>query len=359
VLARGEAAAKFEPFTRRLSMGDNAAAFAAINAHIERQRWLFEDRPLLNVEPFTLADVYVDSDCGKLQWKDFPAAGRSSHQEPGRKFDPFSEEWGGRHPLLDTVLGYLQDPRFNDAIVIQGAPGCGKSSFTLRLANELRRQGLRPLRVRLKFLDLRKNLSAAIAEVVLLPEEGEDPALSLLPRSSDPLLGDSIFHERTTFGQAEICPYVIILDGWDEISVAVNEGFEIEVRRMLDNVRRQFLHPRPVKVRVLLTGRPSHAVERSQFLLDDTPVLTVRENTADQLASYVANVKTALNHPALPTASENTEHWTDVKWDNVDRAVNSYREEKSKLEILGPPLLAHWILRTRTPYPDVLSSRVA
>jgi len=360
VLAHGEAASRFEPFTKRLSLGDNTAAYAALNAHIERQRWVFEDRPVLNIEPFTLKDVYVDTDCGKLQWKDFPDPNDSKREVSGTRFDPFSEKFGGRLPVLETVLDYLRDPKFNDAIIIQGAPGCGKSSFTLRLANQLRREGLRPLRIRLKFLDLKKNLSEALAQVVLQPEEQEDPSLALLPRCADPFLGDSIFQEKTKFGAAEICPYVLILDGWDEISVAVNEGFEIEVRRMLDNVRRQFLLPRAIKVRVLLTGRPSLAVERSQFLRDDTPVLTLREYTADQLETYVARVRSALDH-STPVAG--TENWPAVNWDNLKTVIASYREDRSNLDILGLPLLAHLSLRLLTQWrggPEpLLSDRTA
>lgn len=169
ILSHGETAARFEPFTKRLSLADNTAAYAALNAHIERQRWLFQDRPVPNTEPFTLEDVYVDTDCGKLMWKDFPGPNGRKREVTGEKFDQFSEKFGGRHPLLETVLGYLCDPKFNDAVVIQGAPGCGKSSFTLRLANVLRREGLRPLRVRLKFLDLKKSLSDALAQVVMQP----------------------------------------------------------------------------------------------------------------------------------------------------------------------------------------------
>lgn len=342
VLSHGETAARFEPFTKRLSLGDSSAAYAALNAHIERQRWLFEDRPVLNIEPFTLKDVYVDTDCGKLLWRDFLKSVESEQEGSGEGFDPFSEEFGGRHPLLETVLEYIRNPRFNDAIVIQGVPGCGKSCFTLRLANVLRREGLRPLRIRLKFLDLKKSLSEALAQVILLPEEDEDPALARLPRCSDPFLHDSVFQEKTTFGGAEICPYVLILDGWDEISVAVNEGFEIEVRRMLDNVRRQFLLPRTVKVRVVLTGRPSDAVERSQFLRDETPVLSVREYTADQLESYAANIKSSLDHGSL---SGGAKMWREVNWDTFESVFASYRRDRSELDILGLPLLAHLSLR--------------
>src|ERR1700733_2312559 len=102
VLSHGETSAKFEPFTKWLLLGDNAAAYATLNAHIERQRWLFEDRPVLNIEPFTLKNVYVDTDCGKLQWKDFPNPNDPKQEAPEEKFDPFSEKFGGRHPLLET-----------------------------------------------------------------------------------------------------------------------------------------------------------------------------------------------------------------------------------------------------------------
>jgi hypothetical protein len=342
ILSHGESAPRFEPFTKRLSLSDNStAAYAAINAHLERQRWLFNDRPVLNTEPFTLSDVYVDTDCGKLEWIDFPAAKSPDRAEPGKRFDPFSEAFGGRHPLLDAVLEYMRDPKFNDAIVIQGAPGCGKSSFTLHLANVLRREGLRPLRIRLRSLDLKKDLSDALAQVVLQPEEDEDPSLAGFARCPDPFLNGSIFSERTRFGDAEISPYVLILDGWDEISVAVNEGFEIEVRRMLDSVRREFLRVRAPKVRVILTGRPSAAVERSLFLKDRTPLLTIREYTPGQLGTYAGRVKAAIDHSRKPA----TENWPVGNWANITNAIASYREDPKKLEILSLPLLAHLALR--------------
>lgn len=350
VLSHGETAAKFEPFTRKLTLGDSSGAYAALNAHMERQRWLFEDRPVLNIEPFTLREVYVDTDCGKLKWKDFSSPEYSKTAPSDERFDPFSEKSSRRHPLLETVLDYFGNPKFNDAIVIQGAPGCGKSSFTLRLANALRREGLRPLRIRLKFLDLKKNLVEALAQVILQPEEDEDPALTALSQCSDPFLGESIFQEKTRFGETEICPYVLILDGWDEISVAVNEGFEIEVQRMLESVRRQFLDRRAVKIRVLLTGRPSHAIERSLFLRDETPVLTMWEYTPDQLEKYAAKVRAAVEQGTRSSA----ESWPTVNWKNLETVLATYRRDKRNLailgdkhnlDILGLPLLAHLSLR--------------
>ena len=43
----------------------------------------------------------------------------------------------------------------------------------------------------------------------------------------DLFLRGAIWNEEVTFGRARICPYVLILDGWDEISVSVTEGFRV------------------------------------------------------------------------------------------------------------------------------------
>lgn len=53
--------------------------------------------------------------------------------------NPFleGEENGGRHKLLETVMGYVTDVNFREPIVIQGSAGSGKSTFTLRLADHL------------------------------------------------------------------------------------------------------------------------------------------------------------------------------------------------------------------------------
>jgi len=128
---------------------------------------------------------------------------------------------------------------------------------------------------------------------------------------------------------------------------------------MLESVRRQFLLPRAVKVRVILTGRPSLAIESGQFLRDDTPVLTVREYTADQLGAYVSNVKAALNQKAVAS----TEQWPSVNWTVLREIVESYRKNSSKLDILGLPLLAHLSLRLLAQWQggpqNLLSDRTA
>jgi hypothetical protein len=123
ILSHGESAERFAPFRRLLQLGSNSPARTALNAHMERQRWLLEERPVLNREPFALRDVFVDMECGTLTWKDFlrakKDAERFSKEVGSELFDPFMEAHGSRNDLLRTVLEYLGDPRFNDAIVIQ------------------------------------------------------------------------------------------------------------------------------------------------------------------------------------------------------------------------------------------------
>lgn len=133
------------------------AAFEALIEHAEYQRWLFEEKPVFGKEPFNLAQVYIDTECGKLTWEEIrdggpQGPGGTAGSKEKERVDPFLEKFGGRHPLGETVLGFLGDPNFRDAIVVQGPAGAGKSAFTLWLCAELVRQGLRPIRVLLRDL---------------------------------------------------------------------------------------------------------------------------------------------------------------------------------------------------------------
>jgi uncharacterized protein YjbI with pentapeptide repeats len=363
LLAHEETAKQFEPFTRWLKLGNDFAARAALNAHLTRQRWLFEGQAVLNKEPFTLRDVYVDTDCGELAWRDFLEQSKPDISKADKRglFDPFSEKWGGRQPLLETVCKYIGTSEFNDAIIIQGAPGSGKSAFTLRLANFLSREGLVPIRVRLRLLRLGGNLKNALGEVVLMPEEHEDPSLGQIPKCSDPLIGGAIFDERTTYRDAAICPYVLILDGWDEISVAVNEGFENEVRRMLDNIYYEFLRPRSVPVRVILTGRPSDAIRQSQIMTESTPILTIRSYSPQQLEEYARKLQHALESDR--SVQGGAGGWPPLRWEQLQPILETYRKDPEKLEVLSQPLLAHlamWLVANwRGTFGELLSNRTS
>jgi Pentapeptide repeats (8 copies) len=112
---------------------------------------------------------------------------------------------------------------------------------------------------------------------------------------------------------------------------------------MLDNVRREFLGPRLVPVRVILTGRPSFSIERSQFLGDNTPVLTLRPYTADQLREYGSRLRKVLE--SKPIEGENVEFWPPVDWSHLEQVFTLYQKDPGKMELLGLPLLAHLSLR--------------
>jgi hypothetical protein len=122
------ASGDFKPFREWLILNgsEEYSARTKLLEMTERQRRAFAERPVLNIEPFALADVYLDTECGQLTWGQI--VGRNeSVIGPVEKLDPFidHEKHGGRSDLLDTVLQLISDNQYRDAIVIQGPPGCG------------------------------------------------------------------------------------------------------------------------------------------------------------------------------------------------------------------------------------------
>ena len=63
LLADGETAEKFSPFTRLLQLGSsgNRQSYLALHFHAEMQRRLFEEAPVFGQEPFALQHVYVET----------------------------------------------------------------------------------------------------------------------------------------------------------------------------------------------------------------------------------------------------------------------------------------------------------
>ena len=346
LLSHGSLRERLAPFAQRLSAGsDEAAAYNSLFEHADRQRRRFEESPLFNQEPFALADVYVDTDCGRLQWSEIRKSDDQQRGRETRSIDAFSEEHGGRHDLLQTVLGLMKDPTFRDAIVVQGAAGSGKSAFTLRLSRLLIREGLTPLRIRLRDLRLDRPFLKDLAEAALLSQEEEDDSSFSTPRPRDLFLGGEVFKESVHYGGVEICPFVLILDGWDEISVSVEKGFDARVAQMLDQVEKEFLRQRKPLVRVILTGRPSTAVEASKFLGDDTPILTVRPFLPDQLERFLQKIQQALETQRLK--GPHIRKWSLGKAERFQPVLEKYRVGfgTGQLEVLGLPLLAHLGLR--------------
>ncbi|MCH9649546.1 MAG: pentapeptide repeat-containing protein [Deltaproteobacteria bacterium] len=369
ILSHGKTREKFAPFRDLMALDTKGArAQDALLEHADYQRWLFEERPVLGREPFSLGQVYVDTDCGVLSWKEIKGKGHQAERsDQGReRIDPFLEKHGGRHQLVETVLGLIADEVFKDAIVLQGVAGSGKSSLTLRLAWELAKQGLRPIRIELKHLDTGESASVeeALPEAVHITATDRSPEANKLVFGKSLFLDNSIFDEDVQFRGTKICPYVLILDGWDEISVGASEGYRQQLERMLAGIRRQFLEQRAFPVRVILTGRPTDAVEASKFLRDETQILTVRNLSPDQLEGYVGKVRDATS-----AATEGgKEGWSLRKVRVLPKVLKRFQKEysakqkedafwivekapSSSLEIFGLPLLAHLALRLLAERP--------
>jgi uncharacterized protein YjbI with pentapeptide repeats len=371
---------KFTPFVTRMSLGrGDAQAYAWLQAHADFLVRQFEQAPVLGREPFPLSAIYIETDCGVLTWGQIRTSAPiqlPDGREEQVRVDPFSEQWGGRQPLLETVLELMGRRDFNDAIVIQGAAGSGKSTFTLRLARELEKSGLCPVRVRLRDLRFDIPVINAIADAVFVhePEKGEGLSLS---QPDDLFLGERVFKQSVPYGATRICPYVIILDGWDEISLSVNEGFRVRLARMLDYLRDRFLRRRlEAPVRLILTGRPSPDLADSNFLLDTTPILTVRGLRPDQLRNFVTRLRWLLK--AEPLAPDYVATWAMGSVDRFEPVLDEYEtyysaqqpkvsdnqdlgqdtRADSGLEVLGLPLLAHVALRVMAQWPGDLEPLV-
>ncbi len=338
VLTHRETADKFEPFRNLIQMGAHELnPYASLENHIEYQRRLFEEARLFNAEPFALQHIYVEGDCTQRKWSEVI----------GEQIDSFNPT--PRIPLVETVMKLIGDRAFDDAIVIQGVAGSGKSSLTLKLCRVLREHGLIPVRIRLRDVPLDMNIRDALPKAVLL----HDPDTSLTERGymppNDVFWGGLIFRERIFYNGMNLCPYVLVLDGWDEISLAAPAGFRSQVTRMLKELREEYLKNREPKVRIIVTGRPSVDVNESHFLLQNTPLLELRTLTPDQLGELIDKVVEAIESAPLGDVSERQKF---TNRDSLDHILNDYRshyadhrQATGATEIFSLPLLAHLALR--------------
>lgn len=379
ILSHGKLKEKFSPFTEQIKLGSGEQqAYEALFEHADYQRWLFEEAPVLGKEPFALAQVYVETECGQLTWGNIrdgiEASGSDDGPERKRRIDPFDEQWGGRHPLLVTVMGLLGREDFNDAVVIQGVAGSGKSAFTLRLCSQLVSEGLRPIRIRLRDLRFDRPVLEALSQAVRLSDDVRGP--EKYPRPDDLFLGGNIFKESLLFRNAVICPYVLILDGWDEISISVSDSFKQRVDKMLEALRNEYLRDRGVRVRIILTGRPSTAISESMFLQQKTPILTVRSLNPEHLRSFISDLHIVLRNASNSTSSG--EKWQMGDIQRFESIFERYEADFARLsgqsknaqhyvppkaagsmDVLGLPLLAHIAVRLLSRWEGDLAKLIA
>jgi uncharacterized protein YjbI with pentapeptide repeats len=354
-LLSGEGKDKFAPFVQWLNLDtDDRRLQSTLLAYIDRQRVEFEDQPALGIEPFSISDVYIDTECGSLSWKSIRDGVEEADETTRRWIDPFAENSAKRQDLLQSVIGLMSDKKFDDCIVIQGAPGSGKSTFTKRLSTQLRKEGLVPLRIPLQYMRVDANIFDALQDVIV--NYCGAPAGSF----RRDLLREKVFGERVDFGNGKISPYIFIFDGWDEISLSADEGFQQRVERLLDSIRQAFLSQNVNRVRVVITGRPSQAVGRTNFLRDATPVLTIRPIRPEQLDAYVHFLAAALSKPAFQGTEIDT--WELGDLNRYAPILERYRKQfpsTGSLEVLGQPLLAHLAMKVMANFKGDLSELIA
>jgi hypothetical protein len=356
LLSHGKTKDKFEPLTRWLSLPSDQRLFrAALRRHAEYTSWLFRKAPVLQREPYALQDVCIEAECSKLTHVQL----RDSTKGKPRP-NPFleGEENGGRHKLLETVMGYIYDPKFQEPIVIQGSAGSGKSTFTLRLADHLREEGFTPIRIRLRDVVLGKEFYTQFGEAITYQNDDYLTANERFIPASNPLSDGTVLQDVLPFngGSLKVCPYVLILDGWDEISVAVSEGLKIRVKDLLLRIRSEFFKS-AMRVRVILTGRPSDAIDDcTEFFRDQTPMLTIRTLNPEELPKYANKLRRALTE--RPVRFEGASAWKFPEEALLNPIYKRYgiefKAEKQQTEeqvpagtaaVLGYPLLLHVTFR--------------
>jgi len=332
-LLTGEKGEKFAAFRRWLHLGtEDGRVFASLAKHIEQIRAELEDSPALGIEPFTVDQVYIATECGQLPWHKI----RGDLAARIQPVDAFDETSARRQDLMQGVLDLMRDPNYDDAIVVMGAPGAGKSTFTKKLAVRLHAEGFLPIRVPLQHLRVDMDLFDAVHDVLKRFYSAE---------FQSSVLRDKVFAETLPIGSIEISSYVFIFDGWDEINLAADEGFQQRVNRLLDRLRQTLFDQNQGTVRAILTGRPSQAIARSGFFRDHTMVLTIRPLNPDDLERYVNRILKALENPLSGPAIEN---WKPSHIRHYEPALTRYRREfpaAVTLDVLGQPLLAHLAIR--------------
>jgi hypothetical protein len=298
LISDGRTQDKFAPLRAFLGLSASyAEEFAAVDHHIAYQLWCFNQAPVLGAPKVSilssdsprprssLKDIYIPPDCGALTWEQISNMKTGGAGSAIRT--PFSEQEGGRKPLLEEVLNLIADNSFRDAIVIQGIAGSGKSAFTLYLCTQLRAHNLRPVRIRMRHLPIGSNMTLAeeFAEA-LSRNSGDQDFDSLMKPDPRPrrehFSFTHLFADSASFRGTEVRPHVLILDGWDEVSVSGSEGFRRQIEDLLRGICREIIERPGAPVRVILTGRPSLDVEESHFLRSGTPVLTIRPLVLDQ-----------------------------------------------------------------------------
>ena len=210
--------------------------------------------------------------------------------------DPFedSAKTGGRHNLVETTIKLITDPKFRELIIVQGSPGCGKSAFTLRLANALLTRGLRPILVRFRNLRLSTfdRVDELLEDALRIGPVNQEP-----PRPTQQIITNNALNRTARLNGVEIAELVFVLNGWDEVSLTGSASYQVQLQKWLPRIREFFVGRPGHPVRLVLTGRPSPHVRQSGILKRDTQILTLRHMCPSALRGFANAIAERVNHP--------------------------------------------------------------
>ncbi len=372
---------KFKPWSDYLQGGgsERYRLRLALKEHLLLQRWLFDESPLLGNSPFSLKDVFLDLECSEFAWEELVENKRKL--ETGRlskrqAIDPFLVHEDARKPLLDRAMHYVTTQEENEIVIIQGGAGTGKSSFTIRLCQELYAASLTPIRIRLRKvrLDQSQDFAKIFSDAVEVARD--DQTADVIRFLANGLFEKGLDFQEESEALPGICQYVLILDGWDEISIS-NDGFKQRVGDLLNYITDRYLTQPDPKVRVILTGRPSTDVTESELLTPETPILTIQPLRPNQLKQYARNIAKAVRgfHRAHSRTEEfDPEVWPKFDEERVESILAKYNQDysleqellkrkagtdrsdehaSSALSVMGLPLLAHLIIRLISEWRDI------
>ncbi len=340
----------FRPFTEQMlaGAGEWEMVQEALIDHAHFQRRLFEEKPLFGKYPFSLMDVYIETECKKWTWAEYKDTSETGKNHT--TVTPKGQYVGKPELLLQHVMLKLKSSKTKDAIIIMGAAGSGKSSFTLRLCTKLIEEGLIPIRVLMQDLLFNIDIEDAILKAIQFPILEERACKWPIQDIKTALVRqkNKIFNQTIHLGNTMICPYVFIMDGWDDLETSYDKSFADCLGLLLNKIYYRFLHPSEASpVRVILTGRPSRAIAESGFLKQDTPVFVPRRLHSKKLRQLILKLKKALEQS--PLENKNSEIWSMPvlsHFEGVVESYNTYCETGSgKMEIMGLPLLATLAIR--------------
>jgi hypothetical protein len=289
----------------------------ALQFHREKILSRYFQEPVWSQPGLTLEKSYVDLECGSLTWGEIT---ESIRRGGGSELNPLDERSAPRTDLLAATLDWLQKENHQEFLVIEGSPGSGKSSFTIRLSVKLDELGYQPIRVRLRDLG-RKADDEPIAEIA-------KKILEVNPTE----LEYALEHNQTRA--------VLILDGWDELTLLPDQNLINRVGNFLDSIRSAVLDRWKGRVPVILTGRPTKAVTTARNMTEKTRILTIYRFSPTQLRDYLVKLDAIYNTDSnLSPDVEIILQTYEDDW-KLSQGVPS-SQITGTTDVIGWPLLAH------------------